>query len=603
MNIVLMPIHCGNYMTVTYSVHHFANFITVMSHNHWIIQVKTGDVLLNRYEVLGLAGQGTFGTVLDVYDRQRRMRLALKVVRAVTRYTEAAHVEEVILQRRPPVSVRSESLCVRLLKTFKLQWRGETHMCLGFEKLGRSLYDFIRRNDYRGFRLCDVRHFAFQFLLGLAFCHRAGLIHTDLKPENILLCHSDCFDSALGEPPHVRALSRREEGAPVPPYRVPVLSTVRLIDFGGGILPEHYHTAVINTRQYRSPEVILGLGWTYPSDIWSAACILVELYSGELLFSTHDDLEHLALMEKVLEKPCPIELTRRAITKSAPVRLNPVADLDVGSRPRHRRGPSHSDRYREEEDRHRHARNGGRKSRDHRRRRSRSASPERAHRLYPRRDWQVTRSRSRSTLRAGEMVRTDNYELRWPENAIDRPSVQFVRRAPTLKSVLFSGFQQQYGYGRAEDEVEAALAASNAKRLELLASIASASKDAVGVDPAHDASRASNSNRADDTKDPNETVRVERAIEESIVADTRDCQANSAPALSELVEFHDLLTQMLRYDADNRITARMALFHPFFDPIREMYKPPSFLEDTSPLIDHAEYRRMLDQKKANSRGK
>jgi len=60
---------------------------------------------------------------------------------------------------------------------------------------------------------------------------------------------------------------------------------------------------------------------------------------------------------------------------------------------------------------------------------------------------------------------------------------------------------------------------------------------------------------------------------------------------------------MLRYDADNRITARMALFHPFFDPIREMYKPPSFLEDTSPLIDHAEYRRMLDQKKANSRGK
>ena len=35
------------------------------------------------------------------------------------------------------------------------------------------------------------------------------------------------------------------------------------------------------------------------SDIWSMACILVELYTGEMFFPTHENLEHLSLMEKL----------------------------------------------------------------------------------------------------------------------------------------------------------------------------------------------------------------------------------------------------------------------------------------------------------------
>jgi hypothetical protein len=34
------------------------------------------------------------------------------------------------------------------------------------------------------------------------------------------------------------------------------------------------------------------------SDIWSMACIFAELYTGEMFFSTHENVEHLALMEK-----------------------------------------------------------------------------------------------------------------------------------------------------------------------------------------------------------------------------------------------------------------------------------------------------------------
>lgn len=37
-----------------------------------------------------------------------------------------------------------------------------------------------------------------------------------------------------------------------------------------------------------------------PSDMWSLGCILAELYKGELLFPTHENLEHLALIERTI---------------------------------------------------------------------------------------------------------------------------------------------------------------------------------------------------------------------------------------------------------------------------------------------------------------
>lgn len=75
----------------------------------------------------------------------------------------------------------------------------------------------------------------------------------------------------------------------------------RLIDFGNATYADEHHSSIINTRQYRGPEVLLSLGWTEKSDVWSMGCILMELYTGELLFGTHENLEHLALMERLLE--------------------------------------------------------------------------------------------------------------------------------------------------------------------------------------------------------------------------------------------------------------------------------------------------------------
>jgi len=42
------------------------------------------------------------------------------------------------------------------------------------------------------------------------------------------------------------------------------------------------------------------MGWSYPCDIWSVGCILIEFFTGSALFQTHDNLEHLAMMEKII---------------------------------------------------------------------------------------------------------------------------------------------------------------------------------------------------------------------------------------------------------------------------------------------------------------
>ena len=42
------------------------------------------------------------------------------------------------------------------------------------------------------------------------------------------------------------------------------------------------------------------MGWSYPCDVWSVGCILIELLTGDALFQTHENLEHLAMMQVVL---------------------------------------------------------------------------------------------------------------------------------------------------------------------------------------------------------------------------------------------------------------------------------------------------------------
>ncbi|XP_059316335.1 serine/threonine-protein kinase AFC2-like isoform X1 [Lycium ferocissimum] len=264
---------------------------------HYMFEL--GENLTTRYKILKKIGEGTFGQVLECWDREQKEFVAIKIIRSIKKYREAAMVEVDVLQLLGRYD-RGGSRCVQLRNWFDYR----NHICLVFEKLGPSLFDFLRKNSYRAFPVDLVREIGRQLLECIAFMHDMRLIHTDLKPENILFVSADYIKvpDYKGTPWSHRDRSFYK--------RLPKSSAIKVIDFGSTAYERPDHNYIVSTRHYRAPEVILGLGWSYPCDLWSVGCILVELCSGEALFQTHENLEHLAMMERVLG-PLPSQMLKK----------------------------------------------------------------------------------------------------------------------------------------------------------------------------------------------------------------------------------------------------------------------------------------------------
>jgi dual specificity tyrosine-phosphorylation-regulated kinase 2/3/4 len=119
--------------------------------------------------------------------------------------------------------------------------------------LCQNLYDFLKTNGFRGMKLNIVKRIAIQILISLSYLRKEKVIHCDLKPENILLKHAN-------------------------------KSGIKIIDFGSSSLEGAQIYNYIQSRFYRAPEIMLGLSYSYPIDIWSFGCILVELHTGVPVF-------------------------------------------------------------------------------------------------------------------------------------------------------------------------------------------------------------------------------------------------------------------------------------------------------------------------------
>ncbi|KAM3235426.1 hypothetical protein P3L10_015462 [Capsicum annuum] len=140
--------------------------------------------------------------------------------------------------------------CVQIRSWFDYR----NHICIVFEKLGSSLYDFLRKNNYRSFPIDLVREIERQLLDYVAFMHDLRLIHTDLKPENIFLTSPEYV-----KVPDYKVSSRSPKDGSY--YkRIPKSSVIKVIDFGSTTYDRLNQTYVVSTRHYLAPEVILGLG-------------------------------------------------------------------------------------------------------------------------------------------------------------------------------------------------------------------------------------------------------------------------------------------------------------------------------------------------------
>ncbi|CDO74724.1 hypothetical protein BN946_scf184593.g6 [Trametes cinnabarina] len=226
------------------------------------------DHLAFRYEVIDTLGKGSFGQVLHCRDHGTGESVAIKIIRNKKRFHHQALVEIKILENLKKWDAEEKHHVIKMTEHF--YFRG--HLCIAMELLSINLYELIKANNFHGFTTGLIRRFTSQMLQSLALMRHHRIVHCDLKPENVLLRH-------------------------------PAKSAIKVIDFGSSCFEHEKIYTYIQSRFYRSPEVILGMNYHMAIDMWSLGCIMAELYTGFPIFPGENEQEQLACIMEVLGVP------------------------------------------------------------------------------------------------------------------------------------------------------------------------------------------------------------------------------------------------------------------------------------------------------------
>ncbi|RJE25657.1 protein kinase Yak1 [Aspergillus sclerotialis] len=223
----------------------------------------------NRYLILDVLGQGTFGQVVKCQNMKTQEVVAVKVIKNKTAYFNQSMMEVSVLDLlNNKYDKNDDHHLLRLKDTFIHR----QHLCLVFELLSVNLYELIKQNQFRGLSTTLVRVFGQQLLNALSLLNKAHLIHCDLKPENILLKNLE---------------------SPI----------IKVIDFGSACDERQTVYTYIQSRFYRSPEVLLGLPYSSAIDMWSLGCIVVELFLGLPLFPGSSEYNQVCRIVEMLGMP------------------------------------------------------------------------------------------------------------------------------------------------------------------------------------------------------------------------------------------------------------------------------------------------------------
>lgn len=214
----------------------------------------------NSFQQLEKLGEGTYATVFKGRNGQTGAFVALKEIHLDSEEgTPSTAIREISLMKE----LKHENI-VSLYDVIHT----ENKLMLVFEYMDKDLKKYMDSytNSHSGQRgaleAATIKSFMWQLLRGIAFCHDNRVLHRDLKPQNLLINNS---------------------------------GQLKLADFGlaraFGIPVNTFSNEVV-TLWYRAPDVLLG-SRTYNTsiDIWSAGCIMAEMFTGRPLFpgTTNED--------------------------------------------------------------------------------------------------------------------------------------------------------------------------------------------------------------------------------------------------------------------------------------------------------------------------
>uniref|UniRef100_A0A8C1TTU4 dual-specificity kinase n=1 Tax=Cyprinus carpio TaxID=7962 RepID=A0A8C1TTU4_CYPCA len=227
----------------------------------------SGDILRARYEIVCTLGEGAFGKVVECIDHEKGgARVALKIIKNIERYRDAAVSEVEVLEQINSLDCDRRYACVRMYDWFD----HHGHICIAFELLGLSTYDFLKENSFQPFSINHIRHMAYQIIRAVRY------IFNSLTKTALIQTCSCCFQLYID-----RTLA-----------------------------------VIVCIVSYNRDNCLFltDLGWSHSCDVWSVGCILIEYYLGSTLFQTHDSKEHLAMMERVLG-PLPTHMLQKTRKK------------------------------------------------------------------------------------------------------------------------------------------------------------------------------------------------------------------------------------------------------------------------------------------------
>ncbi|KNG88037.1 putative protein kinase [Aspergillus nomiae NRRL 13137] len=277
--------------------------------------VRLGEIFQDRYQVIAKFGFGSSSTSWLARDlRQGGTSCPYENARLTF---IGIIIYDHISRRMGDTSHRGRGNIRRLLDSFQITGPDGKHIVLVFEAAQMSLRDMklVFRRD--GFDEDLVKGAIIELLEALDFLHTYGeIVHTDVHPGNMLLGtnNNNLFQK----------LKQKEFSSPVPrkpvsPSRTIYLSRLilpkegpmLLSDFGEARIGSGPHGGDIMPLEYRAPETLLYMGWSYPVDIWSVGLTAWDLLEPKRLFTARDedgelyDAAHLAQLIAALGPPPP----------------------------------------------------------------------------------------------------------------------------------------------------------------------------------------------------------------------------------------------------------------------------------------------------------
>uniref|UniRef100_A0A8C1H1W4 Cyclin-dependent kinase-like 5 n=1 Tax=Cyprinus carpio carpio TaxID=630221 RepID=A0A8C1H1W4_CYPCA len=216
--------------------------------------MKIPDIgnVMNKFEVLGIVGEGAYGVVLKCRHKVRHV------------YNE--EVKETTLRELKMLRTLKQDNIVELKEAFRR--RGKLYLV--FEYVEKNMLELLEELP-NGAPPDKVRSYIFQLIKAIHWCHKNEIVHRDIKPENLLISSNDILK--LCDFGFARNLS---EGS------------------------DANYTEYVATRWYRSPELLLGAPYGKAVDMWSVGCILGELSDGQPLFPGESEIDQLFTIQKVL---------------------------------------------------------------------------------------------------------------------------------------------------------------------------------------------------------------------------------------------------------------------------------------------------------------